>query len=402
MGYHRFLRRSLILSLSVIVATPVLSAYAQEAQPGFSLPPAASTPPPADTRQQGPELDVFRAPATPPAAPPPVVAPTVTPVPTRVPTPVPTSVPTPTQRQTPARVAPAPRAAAPAAPTDDPAERTPETPSPAIVAPPPQAEAAPEAVAPQDAPPVPSDSAPSNSLPWPWIIGGAVALIALAAAFLRTRRRTDPVLDEALAAPIPAPRSAPPVPAPAPEPAPVIAPPPASDRPWIAADMVVTQARYAMMGVTIAYDLLLHNHGDHPAQDVLVRGVIGNAGAQQQALLDAFFTGQSGLPLHSAVAIAPGETTRLSGELRLSPDEIVPVAMGQRSLLIPIIAFDTAYRWGAEGEDAPDRQGRTARAFIVGQDQEPPADRLAPFRLDQGARHYRRAAARAVAELTPA
>lgn len=167
-------------------------------------------------------------------------------------------------------------------------------------------------------------------------------------------------------------------------------------------DMVVTQARYAMMGVTIAYDLLLHNHGEQPAHDLLVRGVIGNAGAQQQALLDAFFTGQSGLPVHSAVTIASGETTRLSGELRLSPDQFVPVAMGQRSLLIPLIAFDAAYRWGTEGEDAQDRQGRTARAFIVGQDQEPPQDRLAPFRLDQGARHYRRAAARAVAELTPA
>lgn len=161
----------------------------------------------------------------------------------------------------------------------------------------------------------------------------------------------------------------------------------------------VTQARYSLMGLTIGYTLHLHNRGDQSARDVLVRGVIGNAGAQQQAVLDAFFTGQDGLTLHSAVALAPGETHHLTGELRLSPDQIVPVAMGQRSLIIPLAAFDAAYRWGDDEQALG--QGRTGRAFIAGQEQEPPADRLAPFRLDQGARHYRRAAARAVAELPP-
>lgn len=174
---------------------------------------------------------------------------------------------------------------------------------------------------------------------------------------------------------------------------------PEADRPWLDMAIEVTQARYSMMGVTIAYTLHLHNRGDQPARDVMVRGVIGNAGAQQQAVLDAFFTGQDGLPLHSVIAIAPGATARLTGELRLSPDQIVPVAMGQRSLLIPLLAFDAAYRWGDDEQALG--EGRTGRAFIAGQEQEPPADRLAPFRLDQGPRQYRRAAARAVAELPP-
>lgn len=165
-------------------------------------------------------------------------------------------------------------------------------------------------------------------------------------------------------------------------------------------DLAIGQARYSLMGVTIAYTLLLHNRGTQDAQDILVRGVVGNAGPAQQALLEAFFTGQIGFPLHSSVSIAPGDTLRLSGELRLGRDEIVPVEMGQRSLLIPIAAFDTSYRWGAEDEATdPQGSGRTARAFIVGQEQEPPADRLAPFRLDQGPRQYRRPAARAAAEL---
>ena len=155
-----------------------------------------------------------------------------------------------------------------------------------------------------------------------------------------------------------------------------------------------------LVGMIVGYTLLLHNRGDTPAQDVLVRGIIGNAGAQQQALLQSFFAQQSGLPLHSAMAIMPGETRRLTGELRLMPDEIVPVTMGQRSLLIPLAAFDASYHWGPDGGE-PQGHGRTARAFILGQEQEPPADRLAPFRLDQGPRQYRRPATRAAGELVP-
>lgn len=162
----------------------------------------------------------------------------------------------------------------------------------------------------------------------------------------------------------------------------------------------ITQARYSLMGMTIGYTLLLHNRGDTPAQDVLVRGIIGNAGAEQQTLLQSFFARQSGLPLHATVSIMPGETRRLTGELRLMPDQIVPVTMGQRSLLIPLAAFDASYRWGPE-EAEPQDHGRTARAFILGQEQEPPADRLAPFRLDQGPRQYRRAATRTAGELVP-
>ena len=205
-----------------------------------------------------------------------------------------------------------------------------------------------------------------------------------------------------------APRAQPPAERPAPTPAPLpeaAAPPDAADRPWVDMDLVVSQARYSLMGVTVAYSLILHNRGSRAAQDLLVRGIIGNAGAQQQALLQGFFGGQDGLPLHSVVTIAPGETLHLAGELRLAPDRIVPVEMGQRSLLIPIAAFDAAYRWQpdeGEKEGGGLAAGRTARAFIVGQEQEPPTARLAPLRLDQGPRQYRRPAARAAAELAPA
>lgn len=411
-----------LLSMAATMLAPAHAQQAEQPSEGFSLPP--SNRPAPDPNRQGPELNVYRDPvtprATPPAVAPPVVAPRLTP-PVQV-QPVPTS---PTE---PARPRPAQpesreqRRAEPAAPASEPERATPTVPVPAddaattdqraADAPPPQisapatndtAPAAPE-------PPAPLTPPAQTSAMLPWIISGALALLALGAALLllRRRRSAEPVDQAPVGAvpdPVPTPAREPVRPAPSePEPdaAPVAAPvAAAADRPWIDMDMVVSQARYSLMGVTIAYSLILHNRGDREAQDILVRGIMGNAGAQQQALLQGFFTGQDGLPLHSAVSIAPGESRQLAGELRLPTDRIVPVDMGQRSLLIPIAAFDAAYRWGA-GEGEPLGAGRTARAFIVGQEQEPPTDRLAPLRLDQGPRQYRRPAARAAVELTPA
>lgn len=384
-------------------------AFAQQAQdnpPGFSLPPTSQAPAP-DANRQGPELNVYRDPVTPRATPP-VVAPTITPPPTTT-QPVPQTAP----EQPAAQSEPSPqptRRERPRAATPD---TQPEAAPPQESAPAPQT-AAPAAAknnepapAPSPAPtPTPAADAASG-LPLPWIIGAGAVLAALAAFVLLRRRRApapEPVAEvQPAVKPVP-----PPSPPPVAEPEPAPAPPPLStapaddgDRPWLDMDLAITQARFSLMGVTISYALALHNRGTTAARDVIVRGTLGNAGAQQQAVLNAFFAGDDGLPLHSVVAVAPGETHRLVGDLRLSADQIAPVEMSGRSLLIPLAAFDASYRWG-EDDAAQHGPGRTARAFIVGQEQEPPAARLAPLRLDQGPRQYRRPAARAAAELTPA
>jgi hypothetical protein len=402
------IRRSLLVAASLLFATAVHAQQAQDGAPVFSLPPSNTQPAPEPNRQ-GPELDVFREPATPRATPP-VVAPTITPPPPVVAQPAPQSR---AQSSRPQRT-----------PSAAPAEDSGRSP-PAAAQPQPEAPSATrEAPAFEPAPPPAANAvepAPSSPAPapvvqeeggsaLPWILGVAVALAALAAGFLFVRRRKAALPPEpavvAEPQPAPPPRPTPvakptPPPPTAPTPAPASPAAPEADRPWLDMDLGITQARFSLLGVTVSYSLTLHNRGERPAREVMVRGVLGNGGAQQQALLEGFFAGQDGLPLHSVVAIAPGETQSLSGELRLSPDQIVPVTMGQRSLLIPIAAFDAAYLWGDQDGEAAGH-GRTARAFVVGQEQEPPADRLAPLRLDQGPRQYRRPAARAAAELTPA
>src|SRR3546814_11152190 len=78
------------------------------------------------------------------------------------------------------------------------------------------------------------------------------------------------------------------------------------------------------------------------------------------------------------VSIAPGETQKLSGEMRLDAQAIAAIPMGQPALLIPLIAFDAHYRWTGESEGT----GPSGRVFIVGEEPAPPAARLYPFRLD--------------------
>ena len=409
-----FRSTSLIIA-PLLLATPALAQQDSPAEPVFNLP--RSTQPPVDANREGPELDVFR--GAPVVAPPPlVVPPSITPPPaaTPAPQPVPSTPPPPAgQPQRPA-ARPAPQVRPSPQPQPAPAQgRIPAEPT-APVQPLPAPPVAPEAAPPAAEPPL---AAPAPSEPWPWIATGLAALVAAIGGFLILRRRRraaedawedEPFITEATTPPPPAPPTPAPAPArpdiappPTPEPAAAIPPTPAPPaptdtpvRPWIELQMEVRSARLSLMGATIAYTLSVHNRGDGAAEDILIRSLIANADTSQQALLQQFFAGAAGLPSHSIVSVAPGKSQTLTGELRLLPDQIAPVQMGDRALLIPLVAFDAQYRWtNAQGE--PGGSGRTGRAFIIGQEKSPPADRLSPFRLDLGPRQYRTPGSRATA-----
>ena len=397
----------MLIIAPLLLATPVFAQEQDSGSPVFNLPRQS---PPVDPNREGPELDVFRG-TSPTVAPPPVITP---------PPPV-TTQPAP-QPQAPA--AAQPRSSAPAArqPAPTPAQPAlPRSSAPAVQPPAPTAEPQPAPTPEAAAPAVPQPAEPSVEPPapavesgrWPWIALGTGLLIALLAVgwvLLRRRRGVDEAVeqDSIFVEDEEAPLAAPVTPEPAvsplpPSPPKVVPPPPAPDpapspatgqRPWIDLTMEVRGARLSLMGATINYELTLHNRGERPAEDLLIRTLLANADTGQQALLQQFFAGSAGLPTHSVVSIAPGESQSLSGELRLMPDQIAPVQMGGRALLIPLAAFDAQYRWTEQGAPA---SGRTGRAFIVGQEQSPPADRLAPFRLDLGPRQYPTPGSRATA-----
>ncbi|MEJ7932836.1 hypothetical protein WG907_01010 [Sphingobium sp. AN558] len=375
-------RHSILLMLPLVLASPA-RAQDDSAAPIFNLPRAGANPP-ADTRQQGPELDVFRGPAAQPVTPP--VADPVAPVIAPVPAPPVAATPAPaTQPRVPRR----PTATPAAPPKEEPAA----APRPQIEpAPPPTqtertgaSSVAPPVIAP--APPPVTRAAPSAALPWEWI-AAAGALLALIAAALIRRRRAEP---EALAE-----ESPPPMPVVPPSPAfvpPLVTPAePDGARARLDFSLEVDAARYSLMGATISYRLAVHNLGEQPAEEILIRALLTNAGTTEQATLDAFLDQSLGSPAHSIVALAPGEGQWLSGELRLSPDEIAPLHVGERALLVPLALFDLHYHWS-------DGEGRIARSFLVGQAPAQAEDRLAPLRMDTGPRQFRNPAARAVGDL---
>lgn len=391
----RFIILSPLLAAAAI-ALPAPAVAQEETAPAPSLPRAQNPSPQSAPSQQrqGPELDVYRdvpgtAPAPAPVAPPPVTVTTSPPV--VAPTPVPAN-PTPTPRPRPER---APERAAPPVERVTPPGPAPvETPVPseAIVAPP-SGNVVENAA--EEVPVVPA-AATGSGLPWGWIGAGlAIILAGGIALVLRRRPRDGATGDYVEVAPDAAvPTSQPPATPATPAKRPATTPQPAAQRAWIDVDLAIESARYSLLGVSVGYRLTLRNRGDSVASDMLVHALIGNADAHQNELLRSFFAGTKGMPVHSVVSIAPGQTQILTNELRLEPDAIEPLELDGRLLLVPLIGFDVHYRWDGDGTPG---SGRTGSAFIVGQEQVPSSEKLAPFRFDQGPRQYRDAGCRRTA-----
>jgi hypothetical protein len=230
---------------------------------------------------------------------------------------------------------------------------------------------------PRQAPsPAPVAPAPQGS---PWLVAGLVLLAGALAAwlFLRRRRGEAPALRPVEAQPPVRPK------APAPSPRPLAQPPaPPTERARVVATLELRAARLTLAGCTVGYALTLRNDGAVAAEDVLVRGLLTGADATQQAVLERFLAREAGYVLHSVPLLGVGESHWLTGELRIDAAAIAAVRMGSRDVLVPLMAFDADYRWEAGA-------GRTVGGWIVGQEQDPPTDRLSPLPLDRGMKPYR-------------
>ncbi|WP_029941392.1 hypothetical protein [Sphingomonas astaxanthinifaciens] len=323
--------------------------------------------------------------------------------------------------------------------TPSPAPELPSALPPATSAP---AEPAPTTAAPDLAPLTVSEPAVPASGPatgfgwWPWMIGAALAGIALALALRSRRQRLAPaggdlgralfLAPDAPPAPAPAPRPAPPARSPAPSarpvpaapepsstlpagvvttrlrpappaappaPAPPAAPPaPASApapqpapvgavvsrrlRPWLDLDLAVREILLDEAEALIRFDLVIVNGGAAGARAIVVEALALNAGDQQGQELSRFFA-LAPSTAEGIDEIAPMASATVSHEIRMPRSAIRAYEAQGRSLFVPVIAFNATYRAGA-GE------GRTSAAYLIGRER-PGADRLAPLPLDPGA-----------------
>ncbi|HEX8401166.1 MAG TPA: hypothetical protein VF628_05625 [Allosphingosinicella sp.] len=361
-----------------------------------------------------------------PGTPPPVPEPQPTPAPTPAPSPAePVDEPAPTPATpTPAPPAqsPAPRSEAPApgrpaAPvvaeprSDSPAEEQPDVPADDL--PPTPAPEAPAAAPGSTSPSVSEASPDAAATPSPsaarsdeesssWLLPllGLLALLGAGFAFYRFHKLRDEEVEEeepvlgAEPQPEPAARPAPPPQtlavappnspqAAAPAPAPTGDVPGIVMRPWLELVFVPARATATDGGASVQYQATIRNVGNAPARNVRLAASMFNSGPELQAEVARFFAMGVDAPDGPPLTILPRSEVSLSSVVNMAREDIREVKVQGRSLFIPTVAFNLLYDWGR------DKVGQTCSAHVVGREPDPPAEKMAPFRLDLGPRVYR-------------
>lgn len=292
-----------------------------------------------------------------------------------------------------------PRTAMAPAPAPAPAQAPPDLtpqPLPTMPAPVPQQASTPSSLAPLAEAEPTASLAPDHLLIWPWIL--AAISLGAGAAFLFWRNRSHrhalaggPQIDLFTAPePVPAPAPAPPPPPPAPAPR-SVQPPRAPAgvvstglRAWL--DVAVQPLRCTITdeAVAIEFEIELFNSGSSAARDIHVAAVVINAGPDQDQELATFFARAAG-PGNRIETVLPLKRMNFSTQLVLGRDQVRPIELGGRPAFVPLLAFNVIYgRNGGEGQ--------TSVAYLVGRDGN--GGKLAPFRLDLGARVFRTLGAR--------
>jgi hypothetical protein len=329
-----------------------------------------ATPAPAQTQNSSetvgpPVLRDFQLPGERTVVPPPPLPPRAAPTPA----PVPTSAPPNVRPSAPRAPAPTPRVEPQAAPGTSPivvpevtqeAQPLPAQPRPseAPVVEPPAVETT-------------SPGASGESFPWFYGAGGVLAGIALLAWLALRRRkpksRSSRVSNLAAAEPQAAP----------PQPVQAI-------RPWIELEFRPAKAAATDQAASVDYELVVRNAGDAVARNLRAEARMFNAGKQIDSEIRAFF----GAPEAKNAALyplplAPGEEARVQGQVAIQKQEVREVVIEGRRLFVPMVAFNVTYEWG-DGET-----GQTSMSYLVGRETDPPAEKMAAFRLDLGPRIYR-------------
>lgn len=352
----------------------------------FSL---QASPKPAPTPAPAPAGPSITLPTINPTITPPATTPTPTPsatttpsTVTRAPTPTVSPTPTPAPAETPRVTRAKPERQAPA-PTPD------ETPPPAAnaVAPPtaisptptPASRPSPTAPAVDATSAAPASSSASQPL-WPWLAGGAVAVL-IAAGLWSARRRAEGELVETAAYPTPEPEP----PAEAPQ---FLDPAPAAPAPRarVAIDLRPKRAGLNLLSATAESEILVTNFGHAPAEGLRIQASLLSAHAGLDADIAAINAAPIVRPAVPPFALAPGESRTVRIVAALPRDAIHALTAADRPMVVPIVAVNLRYATGAI-------EGQTARAWAIGIERVD-SPKLAPFWLDGPARMYDAVAAR--------
>lgn len=317
-----------------------------------------------------------------PQAPTPLPTPAPTPTPTPFPSPVvpaPAPLATATPAPSPTATLARPRAEPPERPREralTPTPRPTTTPTPAATATP-AAAPSPTATASPAAPieTVVLPQADSRAPLWPWLVGGAVLLLALAAWLLRRHAEDEEeTVEEVVAAP--------------PEPAAVPVPPAAAPvaTPRLELELRPTRAGLNLLTATVEAEVIVRNGGDAAATGIRAAVALTSASGAEADALAAIAAQPVTKPDTPPFSLLPGEERRFRAVAALPHDAIQPLTVANRPIFVPLVAVTAQWLDG----DAP---RRTTRGFAVGVERVDSA-KLAPLWLDVPPRSYDSVAAR--------
>jgi len=234
----------------------------------------------------------------------------------------------------------------------------------------------------------------------PWLLALLAAL--LAAGWYFRRRRPGYALAGAGGevsgfdlGPAPA---AQPRPGPPPQPRPAPAPPAAAPRPpapaggivstrlrpWVEIEFVPEAAVIDGERATIQFEITIFNSGSAPAREVLVEAMLFNAGPDQDQAIGAFFERPAGKGERVPV-IAPLQRMSFRSAVTVPREQMRVFGAAGRQVFVPLIAFNVLYGWSGGS-------GQSSASYLVGRDTS--GKKMAPLRVDQGARTYRGLGAR--------
>lgn len=331
-----------------------------------------------------------------------------TPTPSSAPTPAPTATTAPPSAQGPASAGSTPRpapaatrqASPPAAsPAANPAVQPQAAPLP-LPATPAADPAFPSALTPADLPaatPVTAPTPAASGWYWPWLAGAAALLAALFAALWWRKRRVEAPLAITFEPPVVPSREtqSPPAATPAAQPGPTVDPLPQPQLSAAAAggltiELESRRMNASLVATTLSYVLRVTNHGDRTLSGLAIAGDMIAAHASLPPEAQIASERQRLEHRHALPALAPGESTEVTGDFRLPLTAINPIRAGNAAYFVPLARLRVeAVRDGA----APLVHVQT---WVIGELPEAEGAALKPFRLDLGPRTYSRVGQRAV------
>lgn len=219
----------------------------------------------------------------------------------------------------------------------------------------------------------------------PWLIAALAFAAAAAWYFLRQRPRESFAGAGALAFDA-QPPARPPVRAPPAAPAKPVSTGVVSTRlrPWLEIEFTPQRAIVDEQKAAIAFELSVFNSGSAPARDVLLEASLFNAGPMQDQQIRMFFENPVAKGDRIPV-IPPLKRVAVNTAVFLPREQVRPIEIEGRQLFVPLIAFNALYGWSTGS-------GQSSASYIVGKMTN--GEKLAPFRLDLGARVFRNLEAR--------